>query len=258
MKKKKKKKSRIRAVECLDIQRNEELFEICLRTVKATSVGATSENNEVMSSSRGGLHNRDLNLTISWIESEKSVFMDEKGEAWQRDNIFNDETLWGVSHTAEGCQSVHPSEWDKGDESSDHSHAGTSRFTRKREREEEREEEKEKEGEREREGGLCGGDILHSNHPIRPDTNSHDSSKRTEHPNGHDIRSCSGMDLDPYLESACVLYKQTLRFFTDLQRLLLRLGSTRSSSSSRSASMPFDCSLLISRIKRIMILMSKK
>jgi hypothetical protein len=235
VKEKKEEKSRILAVGPLYIQKNEEFFEVCLRTVKAISVSATCENKKVVSS-------KDVNLTIAWIQTEKSVFIDEKGEEWKRDNIFNDESLWGLSDPTKVCQSVHPSEWGEGEESTDLSHAGTSSVTKSRKRE------------RERERGPCGVDILHSNPPVTTSTSSHESSTLTGPPNGDDIRSCSGRDLEqePDLESACVLYGQTLRFFTDLQRLLLRLGTTR-----RIASMPFDCSLLTSRIKRIMILLSK-
>jgi hypothetical protein len=237
-KEKEKEKSRILAVGPLHIQKNEEFFEVCLRTVKAIAVSETCEKKKVVSSSESGLRGKDVNVTIAWIQTEKSVFIDEKGEEWQRDNIFNDESLWGLSDPTKVCQSVHPSEWGEGEESSDLSYSGTGSITRRRKRER----------------GLCGVDILHSNPPVTPSTSSHESSTRTGPPNGDDIRSCSGgdLELESDLKSACVLYGQTLRFFTDLQRLLLRLGTSR-----RSASMPFDCSLLTSRIKRIMILMSK-
>lgn len=260
MKKRTKKKSRIRALHALNIPRNEELFGVCLRTVIAISVSTTRESEKTVRSSEECSHRRDLNLTISWIKREKSVFIDETREEWQRDNVFNDESLWGVSDHPEVCQSVHPAEWGERDESNDIDLSlsgiergigvGIGSISRERERKRKRE--------------LCGADNIHSNPspspspPVSLKSNHFDSSTRSAPPNGHDIRSCGDMDLDlePDLESACALYGKTLRFFTDLQRLLLRLGNA--SRSRRRVSMPFDCSLLISRIKRIMILMSKR
>jgi hypothetical protein len=243
-KKKVKEKRRILTVDPQHIPRHKELFAVCRRTAKAISAGSRCEDIKAVSSTEITSRGKVLNLTIAWIKEEKSVFIGETEEECQRDRIFNDESLWGPSDPTEVCQSVHPSEWGEGEKSSDLSHTGTGSIKKRRKRE------------RERERGLSGIDIAHANPTAALNTSSHESSisTRTEPPNGDDTRSCGGrdLDLDPELESACVLYEQTLRFFTDLQRLLMRLGSAR-----RRASMPFDCSLLTARIKRIMVLMSR-